>query len=103
MIRRPPRSTLLPYTTLVRSLLWAGDGERDGDRDGRHAGVHLQLEQHAGAGRGSAHGLAAELLPPDRLRYQVLLGNKTGHDRPAPAAPAGDPPTPTPTTFPSPR
>src|SRR2546429_1481264 len=32
MIRRPPRSTLFPYTTLFRSLmqdtqfLWAGDG-----------------------------------------------------------------------------
>src|SRR3712207_7957272 len=26
MIRRPPRSTLFPYTTLFRSLLHAGDG-----------------------------------------------------------------------------
>src|SRR5258707_8524235 len=24
MIRRPPRSTLFPYTTLFRSLLWGG-------------------------------------------------------------------------------
>src|SRR5256885_7030384 len=24
MIRRPPRSTLFPYTTLFRSLYWAG-------------------------------------------------------------------------------
>src|SRR3989442_9714159 len=24
MIRRPPRSTLFPYTTLFRSLLWSG-------------------------------------------------------------------------------
>src|SRR3712207_7631238 len=24
MIRRPPRSTLFPYTTLFRSVLWAG-------------------------------------------------------------------------------
>src|SRR5260370_26492359 len=28
MIRRPPRSTLFPYTTLFRSLLWA-DRHRD--------------------------------------------------------------------------
>src|SRR5256885_11837700 len=32
MIRRPPRSTLFPYTTLFRSLLldhsWSGDSER---------------------------------------------------------------------------
>src|SRR2546430_6461051 len=26
MIRRPPRSTLFPYTTLFRSLWWDGDG-----------------------------------------------------------------------------
>src|SRR5258705_5433456 len=32
MIRRPPRSTLFPYTTLFRSLLrrpWAADGADD--------------------------------------------------------------------------
>src|SRR3712207_7960363 len=31
MIRRPPRSTLFPYTTLFRSrrVLWAGKEERD--------------------------------------------------------------------------
>src|SRR3712207_7026352 len=32
MIRRPPRSTLFPYTTLFRSQ--AGDLERTGDRAG---------------------------------------------------------------------
>src|SRR5258708_29279625 len=26
MIRRPPRSTLFPYTTLFRSMAWSGDG-----------------------------------------------------------------------------
>src|SRR3712207_8889138 len=32
MIRRPPRSTLFPYTTLFRSQawLWAGVGEEEG-------------------------------------------------------------------------
>src|SRR5258708_31336273 len=37
MIRRPPRSTLFPYTTLFRSLQYAatgGDGA-DGDRAGQ--------------------------------------------------------------------
>src|SRR3712207_7840646 len=28
MIRRPPRSTLFPYTTLFRSHLWKGGSER---------------------------------------------------------------------------
>src|SRR5258705_2486712 len=30
MIRRPPRSTLFPYTTLFRSLLVPEDGDGDG-------------------------------------------------------------------------
>src|SRR5258708_29931333 len=34
MIRRPPRSTLFPYTTLFRSLSSAGFDERDGDAIG---------------------------------------------------------------------
>src|SRR5256885_8559315 len=32
MIRRPPRSTLFPYTTLFRSRLWAGE-DLSGDAD----------------------------------------------------------------------
>src|SRR5256885_9391174 len=37
MIRRPPRSTLFPYTTLFRSLQ---------HRPGRRADVHVQLFRH---------------------------------------------------------
>src|SRR3712207_8084039 len=33
MIRRPPRSTLFPYTTLFRSHRHAGEDERPGDED----------------------------------------------------------------------
>src|SRR2546430_11978606 len=29
MIRRPPRSTLFPYTTLFRSIIYVGLGDRD--------------------------------------------------------------------------
>src|SRR3712207_8722153 len=32
MIRRPPRSTLFPYTTLFRSTTWHGALENDGFR-----------------------------------------------------------------------
>src|SRR3712207_6930941 len=73
MIRRPPRSTLFPYTTLFRSaqvdertlgdgLLRAGigDGRRvavtHGDEDGRgavgQAVAHLEGERERGARRG---------------------------------------------------
>src|SRR2546422_6648955 len=31
MIRRPPRSTLFPYTTLFRSVLQVGDGGREAE------------------------------------------------------------------------
>src|SRR2546430_13629493 len=39
MIRRPPRSTLFPYTTLFRSLV----AEHDGERVGIVAGDHVQV------------------------------------------------------------
>src|ERR1039458_4774321 len=54
MIRRPPRSTLFPYTTLFRSeqqQVWTPGSERvsqaeDGDADGLgHAGVGVGAEQ----------------------------------------------------------
>src|SRR3712207_7320016 len=35
MIRRPPRSTLFPYTTLFRSLYWNCRPFRDGKRQGK--------------------------------------------------------------------
>src|SRR5258708_31166498 len=45
MIRRPPRSTLFPYTTLFRSLWWPLRRHAEGER-------HLRL---SGRGRGRAH------------------------------------------------
>src|SRR3712207_7924209 len=43
MIRRPPRSTLFPYTTLFRSVVAAVQLEHDGvgHRDGRVVEVHV--------------------------------------------------------------
>src|SRR3712207_8754221 len=48
MIRRPPRSTLFPYTTLFRSALFVGHLEPEGgpqqdERDHRHL-LHPALE-----------------------------------------------------------
>src|SRR2546430_8584887 len=42
MIRRPPRSTLFPYTTLFRSL---GDGQEEEGDPGQ--GVRVVLGRHA--------------------------------------------------------
>src|SRR2546430_9831152 len=36
MIRRPPRSTLFPYTTLFRSQAWSADAGRVRDRADAH-------------------------------------------------------------------
>src|SRR5687767_15290882 len=59
MIRRPPRSTLFPYTTLFRSR-----AVRDRARD-RGAARHLR--QPRGPDRGEHEpGLAAQRLVPDR-------------------------------------
>src|SRR3712207_8285766 len=41
MIRRPPRSTLFPYTTLFRSLLMAG---RHHDLNARAAFLHMAAD-----------------------------------------------------------
>src|SRR3712207_8276961 len=56
MIRRPPRSTLFPYTTLFRSLLHARVGVGGGAGDGR--GARGRADRGVdGAGRG--HGVDA--------------------------------------------
>src|SRR3712207_7337237 len=54
MIRRPPRSTLFPYTTLFRSAVLVPLGDVDGDAAvGGLGGVHGHigpLQQQAGVG-----------------------------------------------------
>src|SRR3712207_7242234 len=60
MIRRPPRSTLFPYTTLFRSA-GGGDGRRQALGDSER-GVHgraLLPQGHVRAGRGD--GRAGDL------------------------------------------
>src|SRR5256886_11435267 len=45
MIRRPPRSTLFPYTTLFRSATWGRPASRRAPRP-RSAGALLEPLQH---------------------------------------------------------
>src|SRR3712207_7574440 len=59
MIRRPPRSTLFPYTTLFRSL----DLPREGERRTSYvlvpvvgADSHVDVDALAAAGLGEPHG-----------------------------------------------
>src|SRR3712207_7314567 len=63
MIRRPPRSTLFPYTTLFRSELPEMAGaEQVGDVAAGLEGQFLQ-----GLGRDLQHGLAIDLDGADAL------------------------------------
>src|SRR3712207_9014444 len=55
MLRRPPRSTLFPYTTLFRSALPPAQGDREGSPPAGREGVA------GGAGGLEKGGLAAAL------------------------------------------
>src|SRR6266487_5922981 len=63
MIRRPPRSTLFPYTTLFRSRDSARRPTADQLR--RHAGHHARSEEHT-----------SELQSPVHLVCRLLLEKK---------------------------
>src|SRR2546427_6683175 len=64
MIRRPPRSTLFPYTTLFRSLLRRPDDEPDVEP---HRGAEQATDQN-----GQAIGLGEEFTRPYGLT--ILIG-----------------------------
>src|SRR5258708_19505543 len=71
MIRRPPRSTLFPYTTLFRSLLVdAPIDQRAGDR----TGAGSKLDHRAITSRSEEH--TSELQSPDHLVCRLLLEKK---------------------------
>src|SRR5258708_10588348 len=76
MIRRPPRSTLFPYTTLFRSILEAameefiarGFAATRIDDVAKRAGVAKRSEEHT-----------SELQSPDHLVCRLLLEKKKTH------------------------
>src|SRR3712207_8191231 len=55
MIRRPPRSTLFPYTTLFRSQAEGGPGRVRGRAGGHAAAGRRARARPAGAGGGRGH------------------------------------------------
>src|SRR5256885_10802715 len=88
MIRRPPRSTLFPYTTLFRShpavSLRLDDAERSalGDTEVRAADAHARVEEPLA--RSEVH--TSELQSPCNLVCRLLLEKKK---TPLPNAPEG--------------
>src|SRR5258708_24149080 len=76
MIRRPPRSTLFPYTTLFRSIGNADRAPAGGWGDGRPVPTTEHgLHQLHDLGRSEEH--TSELQPPDHLVCRRLLVNQT--------------------------
>src|SRR5258708_29564377 len=91
MIRRPPRSTLFPYTTLFRSaraedqreqvqLAVHQHGRRDGGGESRKHGEEPERERPHGAEHGQhekrSEEHTSELQSPDHLVCRLLLEKK---------------------------
>src|SRR5258708_14884862 len=89
MIRRPPRSTLFPYTTLFRSFSASRTEESHGSRiciaspiAGAYAPGKMYLLVQASKGRGQQVHLSrseehtSELQSPDHLVCRLLLQKK---------------------------
>src|SRR2546430_3708077 len=83
MIRRPPRSTLFPYTTLFRSLLADGRGLRvAGDGRGAEGGLAEHPErrgerfQGGGLQRLRSEEHTSELQSQSNLVCRLLLEKK---------------------------
>src|SRR5258708_26679527 len=78
MIRRPPRSTLFPYTTLFRSAVPSGLEENVEcvDPGGNSSGLMSSSRAHRPA-RSEEH--TSELQSPDHLVCRLLLEKKKKH------------------------
>src|SRR2546422_8622793 len=70
MIRRPPRSTLFPYTTLFRSVLGRATEPME---PGHHAAGHGLGHPQCRLGRRLGH------VPPDRAAVAVGAGRSEEH------------------------
>src|SRR5258708_29654090 len=90
MIRRPPRSTLFPYTTLFRSRMvpFVEQVVVDSDRE-QHVFTLAVFSLQSPRGRSEEH--TSELQSPDHLVCRLLLEKKkigkafqldNGHKRP---------------------
>src|SRR5258708_20446251 len=90
MIRRPPRSTLFPYTTLFRSLhdpnhveLGAGDGITTpvsgvvANRRNSLRQAHRRRPASAQLRHGRSEEHTSELQSPDHIVCRLLLEKKT--------------------------
>src|SRR5258708_24639585 len=83
MIRRPPRSTLFPYTTLFRSIVENTGTVRAGSvaNDGTITPIAGPLTIHLyGENQGRSEEHTSELQSPDHLVCRLLLEKKKTED-----------------------
>src|SRR2546423_7455367 len=75
MIRRPPRSTLFPYTTLFRSVpLWRGRGpQATPGRADPHRPVSLRSEEHTSELQSLAYLVCRLLLEKKKKKTNNLV------------------------------
>src|SRR2546430_8289030 len=79
MIRRPPRSTLFPYTTLFRSRRIGIDGEA---RCGNPGKVHVVDTREPGTGFTRSEEHTSELQSQSNLVCRLLLEKKKCNQHP---------------------
>src|SRR2546426_2662221 len=82
MIRRPPRSTLFPYTTLFRSPVWYSTRAR---APGCPSSIVRRISSHTcetGPPRSEEH--TSELQSPCNLVCRLLLEKKKQHHETGP-------------------
>src|SRR3712207_7662795 len=71
MIRRPPRSTLFPYTTLFRSCVGAGPASLACAAKLAMAGIDVTIvEQYERAGGVLTYGITPSRLPQDVVEHR---------------------------------
>src|SRR5438045_6989411 len=78
MIRRPPRSTLFPYTTLFRSRRFLVLGLPCGQSERRHAGagVRTRSEEHTSELQSLRHLVCRLLLEKKKNNIYKMLRQK---------------------------
>src|ERR1035437_9877822 len=80
MIRRPPRSTLFPYTTLFRSITWSAWKVPPGYRYPRRATRASRSEEHTSELQ-SRQYLVCRLLLEKKIEQDETCGAALGHFR----------------------
>src|SRR5690625_6768305 len=82
MLRRPPSSTLFPYTTLFRSVLVQGAGGGVSTAAvvlGRAAGLEVRSEEHTSELQSRGHLVCRLLLEKKKKKTQVARNETNVH------------------------